>query len=136
MERKINDVINDIKGLTSMKDYKPERFAVENGDAHIVANDLKRTKITQLRKFFTEIKRIEKKLKKLNEGSTIPADIKNEIYYLNIELAYARGRNLITQGFYNLMKVCLNTSKLVIVSDFKIFVKFLEAIIAYYKISP
>jgi CRISPR-associated protein Csm2 len=48
-------------------------------------------------------------------------------------LAYAKGRKLIPQSFYDLMKICFGAEKCKTVEDFNQAVSFLEAILAYQK---
>lgn len=133
-EEKINpigDVTRAIeKKVGTLSELNPKDFAVENGWAHTVAKNLGKMKITQLRKFFTEIKRIQKKQKDKTETESIDT---TEIYLLHTELAYALGRDLITRDFYNLLKLCLSDKKLQNVSDYNRLVDFLEAILAYHK---
>jgi CRISPR-associated protein Csm2 len=119
---------------------KPEDYAVPNGYADKIAEEIanakEEMKVTQLRKLFTKIKNIQNKIK-------TNADLnkyKNEIMLILPELAYARGRKLITEDFYSLIKSCLlksinnqNQIRFTSKSEFDNFVKFLEAILAYYK---
>lgn len=49
------------------------------------------------------------------------------------DLAYARGRKLIPQEFYELMCLCLDPQRLKTVGDLKILLSFLTALLAYYK---
>jgi CRISPR type III-A-associated protein Csm2 len=49
------------------------------------------------------------------------------------ELAYARGRKLIPNKFYRIMKACLRNQSLVTVGDFRLFLEFLTAVLAYHK---
>lgn len=115
--------------ITPLSQLEPSRFACENGEAHEVAKSMGKMKITQLRKFFTQFKSIEKKLKE-KTGDLAPAD-KNELALLNIELAYSYGRELISSAFYNRIKTYISETKTV--KDLQKLVKFLEAVIAYHK---
>ena len=49
------------------------------------------------------------------------------------QIAYAKGRNLITWPFYNLMKECINPKKIRDKEDYKSFVSFYTAVVAYSK---
>jgi len=121
----------------SESNFKPKDYAVPNGYADKIAEEIANTKeemkVTQLRKLFTKIKNIQNKIK-TNEDVNKYA---NEIAFILPELAYARGRRLITEDFYVLIKSCLlnnqNQIRLASKLEFDNFVKFLEAILAYYK---
>lgn len=118
---------NDI----TVSNLAPEDFAVENGAAYVVAKNVKdKMKVNQLRKFFTQIKRIDNELKGKNEDDSFDS---TKTILLLPELAYAYGRGLITKEFYELMKLCLSKNKLSKIKDFKNLVNFLSAILAYYK---
>lgn len=115
---------------------KPEEYAVPTGYADKIAEEItnakEEIKVTQLRKLFTKIKNIQNKIKTNNDLNKY----KNEIVLISPELAYARGRKLITEDFYNLIKSCLlkgNQIKFSSKAEFDNFVKFLEAILAYHK---
>lgn len=130
-EMKIDDVIGKIKALNTFSAIDPEFYAKENGAAHVVAKDVKKTmKITQLRKFFGHIKKIQAKYKGKSADTSIE---KSDIFLLMPELAYALGRNLISKKFYELMKLSLDPQKISKVKDFNCFVDFLSAVLAYYK---
>ena len=49
------------------------------------------------------------------------------------ELAYGFGRGVISKDFYDVMKICLGSSKIKKVADFKRFIELLTAVIAYNK---
>jgi CRISPR-associated protein Csm2 len=126
-----------IQNMMNLTDLEiKEISAEENGLAHQKAREFKSLNITQLRKFFAEVKDIEKKLRP--EKSKFD-DVKDKIFLLQPQLAYASGRNLIPPGFYKLMSVCLrkidveNVSEKQKKDNFFRFTKFLEAIVAYHK---
>ncbi len=128
----VKDVKSHIKTLNTFFNLKPDYYAVENGAADIVAKGMgNKMKVNQLRKFFTQIKRIELDNKDKNNEEEFRSIEK--VYPLLPELAYAKGRGLITEEFYELMKVCMDTSKLKKIKDFKRLVDFLSAILAYHK---
>jgi CRISPR type III-A-associated protein Csm2 len=88
-------------------------------------------KFTQIRKFFSQIKRIE--TTELREKKdTDPID-PTKLYMLMPELAYGVGREVIDKEFYEVMKICLAGNKIQKVADFKRFVELLTAVIAYKK---
>jgi len=128
----ITEVKEKIKGLATFSLLSPDYYAVENGAAHIVAKGVKdkEMKTTQLRKFFGHIKRLDAqtKGKKVND-----AFVSTKLSLIMPELAYALGRKLISEEFYGLIKECLNASKIKTVADFKNFVDFLSAVLAYHK---
>jgi len=141
-DRNINnpvpDIIEKIKSLSSLKDLKAKDYADEGGYADKIAeyfsgrgNDSKVLNTNQLRKFFGAIRDIESK----EEG--LWSAIEPKFYLLKPKLAVAVGRNLIPKDFYKLMLATMrkvdkgnDEEKL---ANFRKFVNFLEAIVAYRK---
>lgn len=136
--RGIKEIIDDIRRMPNLKEenLKPEDYTCPNGDAHIIAQGSKKVKTAQLRKFFNEIKRLyqqtkpEKKLDK----------VKIELIKLIPELVFAKGRDVITDDFFNLLEACIlkdeagkKKCRLTSYEEFENFVSFLEAIVAYHK---
>jgi len=89
-----------------------------------------RLKSTQLRKFFHALKDIERTYKTKKEND--PFNF-SDVSPVLPELAYALGRELIPREFYDLMKECLSDRKLKTVKDYRRFIEFLTAILAYHK---
>jgi CRISPR-associated protein Csm2 len=93
----------------------------------LVGNRDKELKATQLRRFFHKIKQIQRqvemtgKFKYEQVASVMPV------------LAYARGRKLIPEEFYELMKLCFGSEKCKSPEDFLAAASFLEAVMAYHK---
>jgi CRISPR-associated protein Csm2 len=90
-------------------------------------------KRSQLRKFFNEIKVLEYNLK---SGEDVKK-IQTKILTLIPKLAYAKGRELIDEDFYDFMKTILMKVKEDMNKEdaqevFKDFVKILESIVAYH----
>lgn len=106
-----------------------DKFAYEGGYADALALSMKSMKVHQLRKFFGEIKSLEKQIQ---EGSKLDGEVREEIALLIPTLAYAKGRELITQEFYDVMKLSLQ--KIATSADFCKFSKFLTAVVAYSKL--
>jgi len=129
----VKNILIDIQQLTKLKDLDIKKFSDEKGYADLLATKLGRMKTSQLRKFFGEIKAIEKKL----VGGENWKNVEIEFYQLKPRLAYAFGRKLIPEEFYHVVRITL--SKVDIGTDtekkdnFKMMVKFLEAIVAYHK---
>lgn len=88
---------------------------------------------TQLRKIFHAIKAIERRLKGKNDKDSLDVNTKGKIHLLNPELAYAFGRELIPEKFYQIMRRALSGQKLQNVEDFRHLSKFLTALLAYNK---
>jgi CRISPR type III-A-associated protein Csm2 len=124
------EIKRKIEELNSLSELKPEDYALEDGIAASIAQNMGEMKFTQLRKFFGHIKKIETtKIRGKLESESIN---KSDIYFLMPELAYGVGREVITKDFYEIMKICI-TKKIGTVKDFKRFVELLSAVIAYYK---
>lgn len=126
----IEDVKRDINTLEKLSDLEVKKYADTGGYADIIARANKNLKTTQLRKFFGAIRKMEKKA---SSWENIEADF----YLLKPQLANARGRDLIPKGFYDIMmsimdKVDRGDDKEKI-ENFRVFVSFLESIVAYHK---
>ncbi|KZX12272.1 type III-A CRISPR-associated protein Csm2 [Methanobrevibacter curvatus] len=100
-------------------------FSYELGKSFVKSeNDLK---VTQLRRFFDDLRLIETK-----DNWEL---IKPKFHLFKVQLEISLNRNSIPQLFYNLMIKCLSqieTSKEK-EENFKIFVRFVESIVAYHK---
>ncbi|AAB85570.1 MAG: CRISPR-associated protein Csm2 [Methanothermobacter sp.] len=123
------DVKKEISALDKLSDLEAKKYADTGGYADVIAraNNLK---TTQLRKFFSAIRSMEKKA---DSWKSIEADF----YLLKPQLANARGRDLIPEGFYEVMKKMMDKvdrgdddEK---IENFRVFVRFLESIVAYHK---
>lgn len=91
-------------------------------------------KTSQLRKVFSEIKRIELLIK----GERDEAIFENsDLLLLLPQMAYAKARDLIQPDFYEIIKLIIgkggNETKIKTVEDFRKFVELMTAIVAYHK---
>ncbi len=111
---------------------EPEQVAAQLAEG-FVRDRRAELKPTQLRKIFSAIKARERVLRGRSDDQALDASARRDMRLLIPELAYARGRELIPQGFYDLMKLCLSGDKLQTVGDLKRLVEFLTAILAYHK---
>lgn len=118
--------------------FRPQDFIIPGGQAEKIANELEDEDIkpTQLRKVFSEIKLAEKE-------SERGGDISEHMSKIMMQLAYACGRKLISTRVYELFKACImnkNTIRFTDMrqkqqrNDFKGFVSFVEALVAYIKL--
>ncbi|MFQ6087614.1 MAG: type III-A CRISPR-associated protein Csm2 [Candidatus Methanofastidiosia archaeon] len=122
----------------SFKEFEPEEFAGEDQYASVIGEIFSKKyhgnkckvemKTSQLRKFFDSARKIEADLFTKGEDWN---GAKVDFYLLKPKLAYAKGRDLIPEQFYNIIMTCLSNidSK----EDFKRFMQFFEAIVAYHK---
>ncbi len=138
LDPEISNILKKIDKLKMLKELNRKTFADEGGYADKIASNssLRYLKTTQLRKFFGAIKEMDSKLKNdsKNEGWN---RIEGDFYMLKPKLANAKGRGLIPIEFYEFMKTCM--SKVDVGSEenkkenFRRFVEFLEAVVAYHK---
>ena len=134
LDPEISNILKKINELNMLKELNRKTFADEGGYADKIASNrsLKYLKTTQLRKFFGAIKEMESNLK---EGGW--DQVEGDFYLLKPKLANAKGRSLIPIEFYEFMKTCM--SKVDVGSEkdkeenFRRFVEFLEAVVAYHK---
>jgi CRISPR-associated protein Csm2 len=132
----IGKILDEISKLKMLKDLSIKSMADENGYADKIAHTLRNMKTAQLRRFFGAIKSIERTIE--DEKSEKAWDeVEAEFYLLKPKIAYAKGRKLIPEEFYQVLKVSLNKINIGSnedkIENFKIFVKFLESIVAYHK---
>ena len=129
----IREITQKIKSAQKLSDIlTPKEFAPTGGWADKIALELKNSKpklnTSQLRKIFTEIKSICDNKEKVLQDKT-------DLYLLYPKLAYAKGRELMPENFYNLIIACLDKLKddKADEKDFKNFGDFMTAIVAYNK---
>lgn len=125
-------ILQKIQDLPSMSDLPVENYAEENGWADAFIQELlqsrdKELKATQLRRFFHQIKKIQHQVETSGEFTY------RQIAPVMPVLAYARGRKLIPEDFYKLMKLCFGSEKCNDKDDFLAAANFLEAVMAYHK---
>jgi len=109
---------------------EPGQVAERLAEKYVKSGELKPT---QLRKIFHALKEKERSLKGKNDEEGLDPGTKAELRLFIPELAYACGRKLIPKDFYELMTLCLSSSKLQRVGDLRILMRFLEAVLAYHK---
>lgn len=111
-----------------------EQFAEPKQLADELADEFRAgLKPTQLRKIFHAIKAIERRFKGEDASNQLNPQDKVDIHMLVPELAYARGRDLIPQKFYELMRRCLSDQKMQTVGDLLRLAQLLTAVLAYHK---
>ena len=132
----IGKILDEIGKLEMLKDLSIKLIADENGYADKIAHTLRNMKTTQLRRFFGAIKLIERTIEEENSEKAWD-EVEAEFYLLKPKIAYAKGRKLIPEEFYQVLKVSLNKINVGTnedkIENFKRFVKFLESIVAYHK---
>ena len=127
----IREVINIINNCEMLKEISDKDFLdYETGYAYIVAENSKKLKTTQLRKFFGALKKMEQK--------TGWSEIETEFYLLKPRMAVATGRDHVPKQFLNVIMAAMSKVDNVESDDLKLenfdkFVKFFEAIVAYHK---
>ena len=116
----IDKLKNELKKFKNFSELKVQDFAYEEGYGYELAKDVgEKMKVHQLRKFFSEIKNIDKKVK--GEEGDLKNQYKEEIAIILPELAYAKGRNLITANFYEVFKLALSPNLMKTCEDFQRF---------------
>jgi CRISPR-associated protein Csm2 len=134
-EKEIEKITKKIENFSDLSDtqLKPEDYAPPGGDAEKIAKDSRSVKTTQIRRFFNRIRALHQKTKAKKDIETV----KMEILKLMPEIVWAKGRRVITDEFYNLLKACLIKDKkcrFTKYEEFDNFMSFLEAIVAYHKV--
>lgn len=134
--REIESIIKSINDLKMFQYLDIKLIAHEDGYSSKIGRILKDMKTAQLRRFFGAIKSIERKIEEDSSASAWD-QVEAEFYLLKPKIAYAKGRKLIPNEFYQVLQVSLNKvdigSNEEKIANFKWFVKFLESIVAYHK---
>lgn len=134
IDEQVKKILDDIEKLDMLKSMTTESFANEGGYADKLALRLRgKLKTTQLRRFFDSIQGIKRKLSKMTTWDKVEVDF----YLLKPNIAYAKGRRLIPEDFYLVIRTSLNKvdkgnndDK---IKNFEVFFQFLQSIIAYQK---
>lgn len=130
-----DNILKELSKQGTLTDLLPiEEFAEPEQLADQLAREFRAgLKPTQLRKVFHTIKAIERQFKGRGDSDPLNSQDKMSIRLLIPELAYARGRELLPQKFYELMRHCLSENKLKTVGDFRRLAQLLTALLAYHK---
>jgi CRISPR-associated protein Csm2 len=125
----IQEVHRYVTNLPSMSKLDPAVYAEPGGLADAVVLSAGRDlKATQLRKIFHYIKNLQRQFQKSDVGFN-----RNKVALIMPSLAYAKGRRLIPDKFFDLLALCFGQAKCRTVEDFDSAANFLEAIMAYHK---
>jgi len=130
ISQEVENILREISELPRMRDLDLEKVCIPEGYAEKIAKEFGDLKPTQLRKVFHELKRIERDVKKKGEKGKFEY---TRVAKLLPHLAYAKGRQLIPEKFYQMLKMCLDKQKLEINEDFLRLAEFVTAILAYHK---
>ena len=132
LDKDVEVILKGIENLNMFKDLDIKLLADEEKYADTLANKLKRMNPTQLRRFFGAVKEIETNL----DGNSWE-DVEADFYLLKPKLAYAKGRKLIPAEFHEVVKTSMNKVDVGNnedkIANYKMFVRFLESIVAYHK---
>ncbi|MFW5782332.1 MAG: type III-A CRISPR-associated protein Csm2 [Candidatus Muiribacteriaceae bacterium] len=118
------------ESLDLLKAGPEEIVRKSENNAKIWKLDYRDISMTQVRKFFSEVKRIDLKKTSMNEE-----DIKRELIYLKPTLAYQAGRiHFSNKAFFkhmidNIDNILKDFSK----EKFSKFLKYIESMISFYK---
>lgn len=127
----LKEIIENIRKKKTFKDVTVDEFAKSDSWADSIACKLgDKMKTTQLRKVFTAIKLMDQKTKGMLDSDKFSDP---DLYMLLPQMAYAKARKLIIPEFYDLIKTVINDDKIKDIGDFRRFVQFMTAIVAYHK---
>lgn len=134
---KAREIKSKISNLHTMQDLLPKDFADEGGLADELADSFREgeLKATQLRKIFHALKEIERDVKReVRGGHKKETDSfeASKLLLLMPDLAYAKGRRLIPDEFYDILQLVLR-KKVRTYADFERAMQFIEAVMAYHK---
>lgn len=127
----IKDVTNKINNCKTLNKIDDKEFIdFETGYAFIVAKNSKDLKPTQLRKFFSALKKMEYK--------DTWAEIETDFYLLKPRMAVSAGRGNLSKSFLEVILAAMSKVDNVDsdeekMENFDKFVKFFESIVAYHR---
>jgi len=107
---------------------KAEDMAKAIADAHRNSKGQKENKRTQIRKFYDEVLRLD------NIAQTKPdqwESILPQLHMLTAKAAYAKGRELISDGFLDFIKK--SVEQIEAKQDLRVFASFFEAFMGFYR---
>ena len=131
---KTNEVLDHLKSVLGSKEFSElsyEEIAKQNGIAERLAKQKGALNVTQLRKFFDQVKKIELNLSDKDWTDAVTRDF----FMLRPQLAYAKGRDLISQEFFEQMSFCLDKVNASVNKPeaYRRFSSLVEATVAYRK---
>ncbi len=129
-------ILNRIGQTKNLAEIDIEEIAKENGIAESLVKSFKDSKselkTTQLRKFFDTIIRNQELLREKGWEAA-----QADFYMLRPNLAYAKGRKLIPEDFFNLVDTCMKKipadNEDQIRKNYDRFVDLMKALVAYAK---
>ncbi|HJK07001.1 MAG TPA: type III-A CRISPR-associated protein Csm2 [Methanocorpusculum sp.] len=127
-------MLDHLKSVLGSKDFSElsyEEIAKQDGIAEKLARQRGALKVTQLRKFFDQVKKIELNLSDKDWTDAVTRDF----FMLRPQLAYAKGRDLISQEFFEQMSFCLDKVNASVNKPeaYRRFSSLVEATVAYRK---
>lgn len=133
-DKKRNEVLDHLQSVLGSKDFSElsyEEIAKQDGIAEKLAKQKGALKVTQLRKFFDQVKKIELNLSDKDWTDAVTRDF----FMLRPQLAYAKGRDLISQEFFEQMSFCLDKVNASVNKPeaYRRFSSLVEATVAYRK---
>lgn len=130
---KTQDTIKQIGQLKNLAELDIEEITKENGIAESFVLGLRdQLKPTQLRKFFDTIVRNQEQIREKGWDAA-----RAEFYMIRPSLAYAKGRKLIPNEFFDLVDTCMKKipagTEDQRIKNYDRFVDLMKAIVAYAK---
>jgi len=130
---KTQDTIKQIGQLKNLAELDIEEITKENGIAESFVLGLRdQLKPTQLRKFFDTIVRNQEQIREKGWDAA-----RAEFYMIRPSLAYAKGRKLIPNEFFDLVDTCMKKipagTEDQTIKNYDRFVDLMKAIVAYAK---
>lgn len=130
----IEKELEKIRNITHLSELNINEVTRENGIAETLAKSFKEDlNSNQLRKIFDTIISNQERLK--NYGWEA---IESDFYMIRPNLAYAKARNLIPEGFFLLVELCCKKIRVTddlkqTIKNYDRFVELMQAIVAYNK---
>ena len=135
MTQQSQSVQSRFEELKRLRDLSIEEFALEGGLADRWVREMgQRLKAAQLRKFYDMMKKIELKMRDREDDDVLATEHRAAILRLHVLLAYAVGRGTVPPQFQKVMRIMLDPQRMQTVGDYRNFIRFMEAVVAYHKL--
>ena len=129
-----SDFLQAVKQVKELSELQADQFAREGGlvDSLVRGTEWQKVKMTQLRRFFAEVKRITTRAEKA-DGAQQLAKLREQVNMLHPLLAYAAGRGTIRREARDVLIALLDPDKLKSQADFKRLDDVMTSLVAYHK---
>lgn len=131
---KINAVEREIRKKKSFAEFQDDTETLVTF-SYAVATELSdKLKPTQLRRFYTYVKKLEYKAASLKSSAPLGPEVKAGLAFLPPKLAGAASRKEGVDPLFRVISACVSNERINSKEDLEYFVQFFEAILDYHQV--